>query len=60
MIERPPKFSNDEIARLMFDKSQSESLNSLVDKINDNYEYWDSVKYKPLLIGCNACAMSLI
>ena len=54
MIERPPKFSNDEIARLMFDKSQSESLNSLVDKINDNYEYWDSVKYKPLPDGCKS------
>ena len=54
MIERPPKFANDEIARLMFDKSQSESLNSLVDKINDNYEYWDSVKYKPLPDGCKS------
>ena len=54
MIERPPKFSNDEIARLMFDKSQSESLNLLVDKINDNYEYWDSVKYKPLPDGCKS------
>lgn len=54
MIERPPKFKNDEIARLMFDKSQSEALNSLVDKINDNYEYWDSVKYKPLPDGCKS------
>ena len=54
MIERPPKFENDEIARFMFDKSQSESLNSLVDKINDNYEYWDSVKYKPLPDGCKS------
>ncbi len=55
MIERPPKFQDDnEMARLMLEKSQNEALNSLVDKINDQYEYWDSVKYKPLPIGCSS------
>ena len=52
MIEKPPKFQNDEIGKLMFDKSQNEALSSLIDKINDEYEYWDTVKYKPFPAGC--------
>ena len=35
MIEKPPKFQNDEIGKLMFEKSQNEALSSLIDKIND-------------------------
>ena len=52
MIEKPPTFKSDELGKLMLDKTQNEALSSLVDKINDEYEYWDSVKYKPLPLGC--------
>ena len=52
MIEKPPTFQNDEIGKLMFDKSQNEALSLLIDRINDEYEYWDTVKYKPLPAGC--------
>ena len=52
MIERPPTYQNDELGRLMFDKPTNEALSSMIDKINDEYEYWDAVKYKPLPAGC--------
>ena len=52
MIERPPAYKSDDLAKWIFDKSKSEALNSLIDKINDKYEYWDTVKYKRLPAGC--------
>ena len=54
MIEKPPKFQNEEIERLMLDKSQSDAMSSLIDNINDEYEYWDTIKYKPLPAGCTS------
>lgn len=52
MIEKPPKYQTDELGKLMFDKPQDEALISLINKINEKYEYWDSVKYKPLPNVC--------
>lgn len=52
MIEKPPTYKRDDLAEWIFDKSKSEALNSLIDKINDKYEYWDTVKYKSLPAGC--------
>ena len=54
MIEKPPTIKSDELGKLMLDKSQNEALSSLIDKINDEYEYWDSVKYKRLPLGCSS------
>lgn len=54
MIEKPPKYQTDELGKLMFDKPGDESLISLINKINDKYEYWDTVKYKPLPNGCSS------
>ncbi len=54
MIEKPPKYQTDELGKLMFDKPGDESLSSLINKINDKYEYWDTVKYKPLPNGCSS------
>lgn len=54
MIERPPYFTNQELAAVIFDKSKNydEKLNALIDRINDDYEYWDSVKYKKRPDSC--------
>lgn len=54
MIEKPPKYQTDELGKLMFDKPSDEVLISLINKINDKYEYWDTVKYKPLPNGCSS------
>ena len=54
MIEFPPHISDLEIAEVLYDKSSSYNtqLNQLIDKINYEYEYWDSVKYKILPKVC--------
>lgn len=56
MIEQPPRFSQQELAKVLFDKSQknNEPLKALIDKINEEYEYWDSVKYKKIPDGCTS------
>ena len=56
MIEQPPLFSQQELAKVLFDKSQknNEPLKALIDKINEEYEYWDSVKYKKIPDGCTS------
>lgn len=56
MIEQPPRFSQQELAKVLFDKSQknNEPLKALIDKINEEYEYWDSVKYKKIPDGCSS------
>ena len=45
MIERPPIISERDLAAVMLDKSKrpDEKLSALIDKINDDYEYWDTV-----------------
>ena len=54
MIEKPPKYQTDELGKFMFDKHSDEALISLINKINDKYEYWDTVKYNPLPNGCSS------
>ena len=54
MIEFPPHISDLELAEVLYDKSSSYNtqLNQIIDKINYEYEYWDSIKYKNLPEGC--------
>ena len=54
MIERPPIITERDLAAVMLDKSKrpDEKLSALIDKINDDYEYWDTVKYKNRPEGC--------
>lgn len=54
MIENPPQLTDKELARALYEQSNNpnEELLLLVDKINADYEYWDSVKYKKLPEGC--------
>lgn len=48
MIEKPPIITDKDLAVVMLDKSKrpDEKLSALIDRINDDYEYWDTVKYK--------------
>ena len=52
MIESPPNYNGDQLAKLMLDKTRNDALSSLIGKINDEYEYWDTVKYKRIPAGC--------
>lgn len=54
MIEKPPKYQIDELGKLMFDNPNDEALILLINKINAKYEYWDTVKYKPLPTECSS------
>src|SRR5574344_110626 len=53
MIERPPRITNQQLAKALLDKNKesNKELQALLDKINDGYEYWDTVKYKKLTSG---------
>ena len=53
MIERPPHIKIQQYADALFDNNKrlNEELQTLLDKINDGYEYWDTVKYKKLPSG---------
>ena len=50
-IELPPQIDFKKIARALLEV-QDKELVTLVDKVNEGYEYWDTVKYKPLPEGC--------
>lgn len=56
MIERPPRITDKDLAAVMLahSKRADEKLNALIDKINDDYEYWDTVKYKKRPDGCTS------
>jgi Fic family protein len=56
MIEKAPKLDLEDFSRLYFNKGNSEDsdVNALVDKANDNYEYWDTIKYKNRPDNCSA------
>ena len=56
MIERPPYYTEKDLAIVMFDKTKrpDEKLSALIDKINDEYEYWDTVKYKKRPESCSS------
>lgn len=54
MIELPPHISDQMLTDVMYNRSSNTNieLTQLVDKINYEYEYWDSVKYKTLPKEC--------
>ena len=54
MIEQPPIFTPKDLAKVFFDKITDEILTSLIDKINEEYEYWDTVKYKKRPDSCSS------
>ena len=56
MIERPPIITDQDLAVVMLDKSKrpDEKLSALIDRINDDYEYWDTVKYKKIPDSCSS------
>ena len=45
MMELPPKIEKKAFSDAVFGKT-SEEINLLVDQINEEYDYWDKVKYK--------------
>ena len=53
IIETPPKFEDKELLEAMVIPPK-EDVAVLVDKINEEYEYWDDVKYKKCPNGCSA------
>ena len=53
MIEKAPEVSDLDIASAVLNPLYPQ-LEPLIDKINDKYEYWDSVKYKKRPEGCSA------
>lgn len=56
MLERPPRITEEDLAIVMLDKSKrpDEKLAALIDRINDDYEYWDTVKYKKRPESCTS------
>ncbi len=51
-IEAPPKIESQEILHSMI-SPPNESIASIVDRINEEYEYWDTVKYKKCPKECS-------
>lgn len=56
MIEKAPVITQDDLSRYYINKGyrQDSDVNVLIDKANDNYEYWDTVKYKKRPEHCSA------
>ena len=52
-IEIPPQITATRLTQALLEE-QNEELVALVSKINENYEYWDTVKYKSLPKNCIA------
>ena len=48
MLENAPQLSQNDLSRLILNKEYKENsdMNILIDKINEGYGYWDTVKYK--------------
>jgi len=48
MLENAPQLTQNDLYRLILSKEYKENsdMNILIDKINEGYEYWDTVKYK--------------
>ncbi|MCM1108262.1 MAG: Fic family protein [Clostridium sp.] len=53
MIEKAPKISDSELLQAMIIKPDEETA-LCVDQINDDYDYWDTAKYKPRPKNCSA------
>ena len=56
MIEKAPICTEKDLANVLFDKSKrpDEKLTAIIEKINDEYEYWDKVKYKNIPESCTS------
>ena len=56
MIEKAPICTKEDLANVLFDKSKrpDEKLTAIIEKINDEYEYWDKVKYKNIPESCTS------
>lgn len=52
IIETPPIIKEEDLWKAMI-TPLSDDLTSLVGRINEEYEYWDTVKYKPCPEGCS-------
>ena len=52
-IENPPKVELHELLESLA-TPLSEDIASVVDRINEEYEYWDTIKYKRCPKGCSA------
>jgi len=56
MIEKAPKLTEQDLLRFYTNKGYSNDtdVNVVIDKVNENYEYWDTVKYKKRPDYCSA------
>ena len=56
MIEKAPKLTQKDLVRYYTNKgySNDSAVNVVIDKVNENYEYWDTVKYKKRPDNCSA------
>lgn len=52
-IENPPKVERHELLESLA-TPLNEDIASVVDRINEEYEYWDTIKYKRCPKGCSA------
>lgn len=52
-IENPPKVERHELLESLT-TPLNEDIASVVDRINEEYEYWDTIKYKRCPKGCSA------
>lgn len=50
-IERPPHISKKDLFSAMLHQP-SAHVGDMIDKINETFEYWDSIKYKKCPTGC--------
>lgn len=50
MIENPPLIEEEALfdAYMLLSKNENAEITTLIDKINDNYEYWNDIKYKKI------------
>ena len=54
-IEKAPELSSAELIKALVKlQNLPDAVQTLVEQINDKYEYWDAVKYKPLPDGYTA------
>lgn len=56
MIEKAPICTEQDLADILFGKYRKadEKLTAIIEKINDEYEYWDKVKYKNIPESCTS------
>lgn len=54
MIEKAPYIADEELLEAMLIHPADHQTTRLVEKINDDYEYWDTVKYRKCPAGCDA------